>query len=66
MKLLLNALGIVIVVSVVNVWLLLPIVFLALVFYNFRRIYLSTARDVKRLEATSKDSFEFQFICLKP
>ena len=29
-------------------------IFLSVIFYNFRKFYLETARNVKRLEATSK------------
>ena len=41
-------------VGLVNVWLLLPMIFLSVIFYKFRQFYLQTARDVKRIEATSK------------
>ncbi|XP_057378654.1 ATP-binding cassette sub-family C member 4-like [Daphnia carinata] len=50
----LTAVGIVFLVSLVNPWLLLPILFLSIVFVNFRQFYLKTARDVKRLEATTR------------
>ena len=40
-------------VGLVNVWLLLPMIFLSIIFYKFRQFYILTARDVKRIEATS-------------
>lgn len=45
--------GIIVVVGVVNAWLILPVFFLAIIFYKLRQIYLTTARAVKRLESTS-------------
>ncbi|KZR95468.1 Multidrug resistance protein 2 atp-binding cassette protein c, partial [Daphnia magna] len=50
----LTAVGILFLVGLVNPWLLLPILFLSIVFVNLRQFYLKTARDVKRLEATSE------------
>lgn len=35
-------------------WLILPLVFLLIIFLIFRRFYLESARDVQRLEATSR------------
>ncbi|XP_045033102.1 ATP-binding cassette subfamily C member 4 isoform X3 [Daphnia magna] len=50
----LTAVGILFLVGLVNPWLLLPILFLSIVFVNLRQFYLKTARDVKRLEATTR------------
>ena len=49
----LTAIGILMLVGVVNLWLLLPISFLGIIFFKFRQFYLVTARSVKRLESTS-------------
>jgi Flp pilus assembly protein TadB len=50
----LSLLAVVIVVSVVNVWLLIPTALMFIVFYALRQYYLSTSRSLKRLEAISK------------
>jgi len=47
-------LGIIVVVGIVNLWLILPVAFLAIFFYKLSQIYVATARSVKRLESTSK------------
>ncbi|XP_011877731.1 PREDICTED: probable multidrug resistance-associated protein lethal(2)03659 [Vollenhovia emeryi] len=47
-------LGIIIVVAVANVWLLIPTVFVAIVFYYLRIVYLATSRSVKRLEGITR------------
>ena len=49
----LNCLGVIVVVGVVNLWLVLPVLILAVAFYKVRQWYLETARAIKRLEATS-------------
>ena len=54
--------GIIILVGLVNLWLILPLFFLAIITYKFRHFYLETARDVKRLEATSIDCFILLFL----
>lgn len=41
-----------ILVSISNIWLLVPTFFISLVFYTLRSIYINTARCVKRIEAT--------------
>ncbi|XP_036324783.1 probable multidrug resistance-associated protein lethal(2)03659 isoform X2 [Rhagoletis pomonella] len=46
--------GIVIVISIVNPVSLLATAMLALLFYSMRSFYLSTSRDVKRLEAVNR------------
>ncbi len=54
-----TAIGILFLVGLVNPWLLLPILVLSVIFVKFRQFYLKTARDVKRLESTSKFSSSF-------
>ena len=49
----LNTLGVVVLVSVVNQWLLLPVLVLGIAFVQLRQIYLATSRSIKRLENTS-------------
>jgi ATP-binding cassette subfamily C (CFTR/MRP) protein 4 len=55
----LSLLAVVIVVSVLNVWLLIPTVLMFIIFYALRQYYLSTSRSLKRLEAISKYSVFF-------
>ena len=50
-------LGVVILVGLVNPLMVLPLILLTIVFYKVQLIYLETARDVKRLEATSRFFF---------
>ena len=45
--------GLVIMVTIVNWRLVLPILVLAMIFVKFRQIYLKTSRSIKRIEATS-------------
>ncbi|XP_044727627.1 ATP-binding cassette sub-family C member 4-like isoform X2 [Chrysoperla carnea] len=47
-------LGIIIVIAIVNIWLLLPTIFVGFIFYLLRIFYLSTSRSVKRLEGTTR------------
>ena len=54
LQIFLNFLGIIIIIALVNVWLLIPTIFLGVIFVYLRRFYLSSARDVKRLEGISK------------
>nr|XP_045582319.1 ATP-binding cassette sub-family C member 4-like isoform X3 [Procambarus clarkii] len=51
---LLNFLGIIVVIASVNIWIILPTVVLGIIFVFLRRFYLSTARDVKRLEGITR------------
>lgn len=53
-QILLNFLGIIAVISSINIWIILPTLALGIIFYILRRFYLSTARDVKRLEGISE------------
>ncbi|XP_050734387.1 ATP-binding cassette sub-family C member 4-like isoform X2 [Eriocheir sinensis] len=46
--------GIIAIIAMVNVWLLLPTVFLGIIFIYLRRFYLCSARDVKRLEGITR------------
>lgn len=45
--------GTIVLIGVVNLWLILPLFFLVIIFHKLRKFYLESARDVKRLEATS-------------
>lgn len=46
--------GILLLVFVVSPWMMLPALFLGLIFYMCEVIYLGTAQDIKRLEGVSK------------
>ncbi|KAF2351830.1 ABC transporter type 1 transmembrane domain [Trinorchestia longiramus] len=50
----LNIFGIIVVISSVNPYLLIPTVILAGIFICLRRFYLSSARDIKRLESITR------------
>lgn len=50
----LSLLGIIVVVSVVNPWLLIPTSAIGVLFYLLRIFYLRTSRNIKRLEGVSK------------
>ena len=54
MQMILNGIGILILIGIVNLWLLLPLALLSIAFYFLRRFYMATSRDVKLLEAESK------------
>ncbi|MPC84824.1 putative multidrug resistance-associated protein [Portunus trituberculatus] len=54
LQIFLNFLGIIIIIALVNVWLLIPTVFLGMIFVYLRRFYLCSARDVKRLEGITR------------
>ncbi|KAF5286349.1 hypothetical protein FQR65_LT12643 [Abscondita terminalis] len=43
-------LGIIIVTSIVNAWLILPVVVIIIIFYYLRRVYIGTSRSIKRLD----------------
>lgn len=46
--------GILTMVIVVNVWMIIPTVFLGGLFYTIRLYYLKTAQNIKRLEGIGK------------
>ncbi|KYN30072.1 hypothetical protein ALC57_00470, partial [Trachymyrmex cornetzi] len=49
-----SLLGIIIVVATANVWLLIPMVLIGIVFYYMRIFYLATSHSVKRLEGITR------------
>ncbi|PSN47504.1 hypothetical protein C0J52_02254 [Blattella germanica] len=50
----LSVVGVVLLVSIVNLWLLIPTVFMFIMFYLIRQFYLTTARSLKRLESIAR------------
>uniref|UniRef100_A0A0K8VHX2 Putative multidrug resistance-associated protein lethal(2)03659 n=1 Tax=Bactrocera latifrons TaxID=174628 RepID=A0A0K8VHX2_BACLA len=54
LQIFLGCAGIVVVITVVNLWNLLITVVLCIIFYFLRAFYLNTSRDVKRLEAVTR------------
>lgn len=50
----LSLLGIIVVVSVVSPWLMIPTSVIGILFYLLRIFYLRTSRNIKRLEGVSK------------
>ncbi|KAM8705385.1 hypothetical protein ACLKA7_009792 [Drosophila subpalustris] len=54
MQIFLCILGIIVVLCIVNVWYLLVTFILVCIFYLLRSFYLTTSRDVKRLEAITR------------
>ncbi|KAG5883223.1 hypothetical protein JTB14_011415 [Gonioctena quinquepunctata] len=50
----LNVLAVNIVISIVNPWILVPTSVIILVFYLFKVVYVSSSRNVKRMEATTR------------
>lgn len=46
--------GILTMVTIVNYWLMIPVVVMGFFFYKVRGIYVATAQDVKRLEGTTR------------
>lgn len=53
--------GIIIVIAVVNYWFIIPTVIIGTIFYYLRDYYLSSSRNIKRIEATSKFLFKTLF-----
>lgn len=51
--------GIIIVIAVINYWFMVPTVIVAIIFYYLRAYYLSSSRNIKRIEATSKQKIIF-------
>nr|XP_023015460.1 probable multidrug resistance-associated protein lethal(2)03659 [Leptinotarsa decemlineata] len=54
MEIFLLLLGVIVLSSIVNAWLLLPSLFLIILFYFIRVVYIETSRAVKRIEAITK------------
>ncbi|XP_043286728.1 probable multidrug resistance-associated protein lethal(2)03659 [Venturia canescens] len=50
----LTLLGIIVVVSIANPWLMIPTVLIGLIFYFLRVVYMATSRSVKRLEGITR------------
>lgn len=46
--------GIIVVIAVVNYYFIIPTLIVGLIFYYLRVYYLSSSRNIKRIEATSK------------
>lgn len=46
--------GIVVVIAVVNYYFIIPTVIVGIIFYYLRAYYLSSSRNIKRIEAISK------------
>lgn len=51
---LIHIVAVLIVVSTVNPWLVLPAFFVGILFYLFAQYFLRTSRNIKRLEGISK------------
>lgn len=51
--------GIIIVIAVVNYYFIIPTFIVGVIFYYLRSYYLSSSRNIKRIEATSKSSYLF-------
>ncbi|CAH0557071.1 unnamed protein product [Brassicogethes aeneus] len=49
-----NVIGVILVVTLANYWLIIPSVMICTIFYVLRYVYLSSSRDIKRIESTSK------------
>lgn len=54
MQFFLEMFAIIILVSISNLWLLLPTLVMSVMFYGLRYVYVNTARSVKRIEALSE------------
>ncbi|CAH1738402.1 unnamed protein product [Aphis gossypii] len=50
----LNLLGVLIVVGIINIYLMIPAIILAVIFYKITVFYLSLSRSVKRLEGSTR------------
>lgn len=57
------AVGVLTVVALVNWYLLFPALLLVVLVYYLRSIYIKTGRDVKRIEALSKECPRTGFFC---
>ncbi|KAH9421088.1 Multidrug resistance-associated protein 4 [Dermatophagoides pteronyssinus] len=49
-----QAIGIIVTVSIVNWWLILPAIFLTIIIFFMRGIYIKSARDIKRFEGLAR------------
>lgn len=64
--------GAICVICSVNVWFLIPVAVMILIFYFLRRFYLKTSRSVKRLEGignvlkTKSHSFQIEILARSP
>ncbi|ALC47338.1 CG4562 [Drosophila busckii] len=54
MQIFLSIIGIIVVLCIINVYYIVATIFLVIVFYFLRSFYLTTSRDVKRLEAITR------------
>nr|XP_023014259.1 probable multidrug resistance-associated protein lethal(2)03659 isoform X1 [Leptinotarsa decemlineata]XP_023014260.1 probable multidrug resistance-associated protein lethal(2)03659 isoform X1 [Leptinotarsa decemlineata]XP_023014262.1 probable multidrug resistance-associated protein lethal(2)03659 isoform X1 [Leptinotarsa decemlineata] len=54
MQIALNVIAVNIVIATVNPWILVPTLVMVLIFYLFKVIYVSSSRNVKRMEATTR------------
>ncbi|XP_077300828.1 ATP-binding cassette sub-family C member 4-like [Arctopsyche grandis] len=46
--------SILVLVSITNVWMMIPVIFVLVLFYNIFIMYLNTAQDIKRLEGITR------------
>lgn len=46
--------GMIIVIALVNYWFMVPTIVIAIIFYYLRAYYLSSSRNIKRMEAISE------------
>lgn len=51
--------GVFIVVGIVNPYLIPPTVIIVIVFFKLRKLYMTTTRNVKRLEGVGKQRIQF-------
>lgn len=49
--------AVIIIVSIVNYWFLIPTIIIGIIFYFLRNIYLKSSQSIKRLEATCKYTY---------
>lgn len=53
--------GIIVVIAVVNYYFIVPTILVGIIFYFLRAYYLASSRNIKRIEATSKNKFGYCF-----
>lgn len=51
-----SVIGVVVVSGIVNYWLFIPAIVMLVISLPFRKVYIRTGRDIKRLDATSESS----------